>query len=704
MMDDFLRYYRLVRQAIIFFPAMTLILRAGPVVAQESGTQELMLEQLTQASEDPLPEEDENLPDIEALRKHRLNLNQASQADLLRLPGVSPWQAWQLLQYRKAFGELLDLAELQAVPGWYPEVIRALLPLVDIHSERRPLPLMKERMEKGEQMLLFRFSAMRTRDISGPFAEGRQDWAGMPAGMLLRYRFQFRDLLQWGITVEKDAGERWFPGKLLKGPDFLSLHLAIRSIGPMRALLLGDFQVNLGQGLVQWQGMAALMGSGAGSVFRKGQGIRAHRGTDEARFFRGLATEWGWRKMGLILFGSVVRRDATLAAGDSTGDIAVSSIRWSGWHRTASERAGWGQLQIRSLGSSWYWDNGRWRFSWNMVGHWFDKKLQPTPAVYQLAPLSGERWLNQGLHYQGNWGRVFLFGEAAMSQRGAMAFQQGLLMTPSRDVELAFLVRHFSPRYRTLQASAFSQQSAPSNESGIYLGMTFRPQPAWQVEGWVDMARFPWLRYRVDAPSFRVDHSISLSWKPQKKLILTQRASWSKRWLNQVIDAQPLPMPALQSLFHYRFQFEYHPDRTIRLIQRVDMTKHWMTSAEARGAMISVDLNWQPPKHPISYSARVSWFDTDNYETRIYQMERDVLYLNSMSAFYRRGTRIYLLAEVLWARYWTAWVKWSWLLYVENQDNRSRLEAETPLEKHVFHIQFRRIMGVRKVNAAKKQR
>lgn len=678
-----------------------LLLRWSPALSQETGTEETVLEHLSQASEDPLPEEDGSLPDIEALRKHRLNLNQASQKDLLHLPGVSPWQAWQLLQYRKAFGDLLDVAELQAVPGWHPDMIRSLLPLVDIHSERRPLPLVKERLAKGEHMLLFRFSATRTRDALGAYAEGREDWAGMPMAMLLRYRFQFRDLLQWGITMEKDAGERWFPGKWFRGPDFLSVHLAIRSIGPMRALLLGDYQVNLGQGLVQWQGMAALMGNGAGSVFRKGQGLRAHRGTDEARFFRGVATEWGWRKTGLILFGSLARRDATFVEEDTVGGGAVSAIRWSGLHRTASERAGLGQLRIGSYGSSLYWDNGRWRVSWNLVGHWFDKNLQPAQAPHQLAGLSGRSWLNQGLHYQGNWGRVFLFGEVAATRRGAMAFQQGLLVTPSREVELALLVRHFSPRYRALQASAFAQQSAPANESGLYLGMTFRPYAAWQVDCWVDMARFPWLRYRVDAPSVRVDHALGLSWKPQKMLILTQRASWSHRSQNMPIPGRPMPLPAPQYLFHYRFQVEYHPDRALRLIQRVDLTRAEAASGKSHGAMVSLDLNWQPPRQPLSYAARISWFDTDDYATRVYQMERDVLYLNSMAAFYRRGTRLYILVDLQMGAAWTAWVKWSWLIYAKNQSTVGPVDPGVPLGKQVFHIQFRRILGVRGAKAAK---
>ncbi|MBL0144814.1 MAG: hypothetical protein IPP48_02690 [Chitinophagaceae bacterium] len=55
---------------------------------------------------------------------------------------------------------------------------------------------------------------------------------------------------------EKDAGEQFFKGNQKQGFDFYSTHLFARNIGIVKALALGDFTVNMGQGLTQWQSLA----------------------------------------------------------------------------------------------------------------------------------------------------------------------------------------------------------------------------------------------------------------------------------------------------------------------------------------------------------------------------------------------------------------------------------------------------------------
>jgi len=51
---------------------------------------------------------------------------------------------------------------------------------------------------------------------------------------------------------------------------------------------MGDYTVNMGQGLIRWQGYALGRSSNMMSCFKQGELFRPHTGTDENRFCRGL--------------------------------------------------------------------------------------------------------------------------------------------------------------------------------------------------------------------------------------------------------------------------------------------------------------------------------------------------------------------------------------------------------------------------------
>ena len=61
-----------------------------------------------------------------------LNLNQASQVELERLPGVGPVLAQRILQYREQHGPFRDLSELRKVGGIGPKKFDSMRELVTV--------------------------------------------------------------------------------------------------------------------------------------------------------------------------------------------------------------------------------------------------------------------------------------------------------------------------------------------------------------------------------------------------------------------------------------------------------------------------------------------------------------------------------------------------------------------------------------------
>ena len=56
-------------------------------------------------------------------------------------------------------------------------------------------------------------------------------------------------------------------------------------------------------------------------------------------------------------------------------------------------------------------------------------------------------------------------------------------------------------------------------------------------------------------------------------------------------------------------------------------------------------------------TARYALFDTDDYDTRQYVFEQDVLYAFSVPALSGRGTRVYGLAQISCTRHLTLWLR-----------------------------------------------
>jgi hypothetical protein len=604
------------------------------------------------------------------------------------LPGVTPIQAANLLQYRALFGPFIDLMELQAVPSWDVQTIRQVLPYVDIREDIQPLPLFRERMHKGEHLFLLRTSVRR--DVgSSAGASVQRDWPGAAAPLMVRYSYRFRNLLQWGVTIEKDAGERFFPGGVGKGLGFWTAHLAVRSVGNIRAAVLGDYHINLGQGLVHWQSMAFRKTASPVQVVRQGLALRPYQGTDENRFHRGFAVEMGRGKFGWMVFGASDRMDAATIP-DTTGKYAysVGSMRTSGLHRTPSELAGRNALHQTVGGSSVYWSDGRWKLAWNGIAYAFRFPLAPGDDAYRFFQPTGRRWFNHSVDYSGTVKNVFLFGEIAQAGNGAVGWLQGLIASIDRRVDLSLVFRHLPNRYRAFHANAFTALSSPGGETGWYTGLSIRLNPAWRLDAWWDMYRVHWLQYRVDRPSVGKELMVMLHWKPSKILECQQRFFIGQGETNPSGAPMPMVSPEAVKRVQYRAQWAFQPTRSWQFRSRAELV--WVHAGQGtdRGMLLSADMVYKPTRSKVELSFRIAGFQADSYAARLYQFERDVQYYFAISPLYRRGLRSYLLVDVQLTPRWTCWIKYGATFFTD-QGVLPLVDEDMPTARHSLHLQLR---------------
>ena len=130
--------------------------------------------------------------------------------------------------------------------------------------------------------------------------------------------------------------------------------------------------------------------------------------------------------------------------------------------------------------------------------------------------LTGKTFGNYSIDYGYTYRNMHFFGEAASTNKRKLAFIQGMLMSVANNVDVSLLYRNISPAYQSLYTSAFTENTFPTNEKGLYTGISIKPAMGWRVDAYADVYKFPWLRYRVDAPTTGKEYMFQLTYQPNK--------------------------------------------------------------------------------------------------------------------------------------------------------------------------------------------
>ncbi len=628
---------------------------------------EQQLENVTENNEDIETEDDSYLQEMVQFIKNPIEVNYADEAELKRLRMLTPMQVQNFILYRNLVGKLVDLYELQAVPGWDIATIQKLRPYINVSIQVSAADAVKRRLKNGEHSILLRASQVpeRSKGYLLDSSTATNFYPGSPLKLLFRYKYTYRNLFQYGIVAEKDAGERFFKGKQKQGFDFYSAHIFVRKIGIIKSLAIGDFTVNLGQGLTQWQSLAFKKSVDVINIKREGEVLRPYNSAGEINFHRGVGITFSKKKWQLTLFGSYRNIDANLVSDTSqTQDDFISSLQTSGYHRTRSETDDKAVQRQLAFGGNFSYQYKRLHVGINGIQYKFKFPLIKSTEPYNLYALSGKSFGNYSIDYSYTFKNLHLFGEVAFTSKFDKAFVNGLLISASSKIDLSLLYRNISKSYQSLYTYAFTENTYPTNEKGFYTGISIRPNNAWRIDAYADFYKFPWLRYRVDAPSTGSDYLIQLNYKPNKQLEIYTRYHAESKAIN-VNPLQLTTSPVIQQpKKNWRTQISYKINTAVTLRNRTEII--WFDKkgfAEEQGFLTYFDFLYKPMLKSISGGIRLQYFETDGYNSRLYAYENDVLYSFSIPVFYDKGLRYYININYDFNKKITLWIKWAQSLY-----------------------------------------
>ena len=624
------------------------------------------LEDLTAANEDVETEDDSYLQSMQHFLKEPINLNNADAGLLEQLNILSPIQIKNLLSYRNVLGNFLNIYELQAVPAWDLNLIRRIRPFITVSQKLAVFETLNQRLKDGNHTLLFR-TAQTLEKAKGSLLDSNQSknfYPGSPQKLLLRYKYKSGNQLQYGFTAEKDAGEQFFRGAQKNGFDFYSAHFFIRNLGVIKSLAMGDFSVNMGQGLTQWQSLAFNKGGDIINAIRQSDILKPYNSAGEINYNRGIGItlkKKNWETTGFV---SHRKMDAAFNVDTINQDSYVSSLQSSGYHRTSNEIAGKGSQGQLSFGGNITYTTERFHVGANAVHYDFEHPIKKSDFLYNIYSLSGTRAGNYSIDYGYTYKNMHFFGEVATDENLDKALVSGLLINMDSKVSMSFLYRNISKAYQSLYANAFTENTNPTNESGLYSGITINPSSFLRIDAYADFYHFPWLKYRTDAPTSGNDYMLQFTYQPNKEVMISTRYRYENKPINynpNNIYFNPVTGRPKQGL---RTQFNYKLNPRISIRSRIELA--WFDKKgedPQNGFLTYVDFIYKPAKNIFSGNLRFSYFETDGYESRLYAFENDVLYGYSIPVFFDKGYRYYINGSYKVLRRLSFWTRFSQTIY-----------------------------------------
>lgn len=651
-----------------------LLLLYNPIFAQSTENPEIDLDLLIQELFPDASAEIDYEDLFEALSQlyaSPLDMNKVTRNELASTYLLTEQQLDAFFEFRHQTGPFISIYELQAIPGFDLTTIRKVRPIFTLTNTAQPLRASLKNPTHHYLMLRSR-KYLQTEKGYTPVEPGSRSvtrYAGSPLQAFGRYRYSRANMYSVGITSEKDSGEemRWMPERQIYGMDFTSFHVQLMNRGRLKNLIIGDFLLQSGQGMVFSSGFSIGKGAEAiKSAYRFSTGLRPYTSSGEAGFFRGIATTFTLsRQMELTTFYSRNRQDATIS-GNSTddGDFRTASVSSGGLHRTPAEQLKHRILRESNIGLHWQYRQPAERFQIgvSLLHTHFEIPLRKADRPYNQYEFTGTSQLLAGIHADYRWKNIRLFSETARSASKGWGNVTGSLIAINKLWDVALLFRRYDRHFHTFYGNSFAENTRPINESGQYLGIKYHPGKRWQANAYYDHFRFPWMKYQVDAPSKGYGYLLHTQWTPHKKLkIYAVVRSETKEKNNPVKEstAQPLITTKRRSAI---VNFEYNFPLKCKIRTRLQAGDFiYGNVSRSTGLAIAQDASWKFRK--LELSGRMALFNTDDYDSRQYIYEKDVLYAFSLPAYYDTGTRHFLMMRYDMHKKVKLWIRWAQTRY-----------------------------------------
>ena len=550
-------------------------------------------------------------------------------------------------------------------------------------------------------------------------------YLGDPWHHSLRYRLRAGDTWQAGFNVEKDPGEAW--GNTWTGFDSWHAYLLYRSSRPHDlTTVLGHYRLRLGCGLLMNQGFSLGKQYLTGQLLtQRSNTITPFASNAESGYMQGAAAELratvGRLRLTLLPFVSLRNLDGTYHSDTEQ----ISALQTDGMHRTTTEashrNAVWQTVAGTRLGlrGEWY-DVGI-----NALYTHLQYDYRRNVLYYNHNYFRGHQLFQTSIDYHIRALGCVIRGEVAVDDSLGIANLTAVRRKWNSSWTSALVYRYYSRHYRQLHASALSENHELQGEMGVTLDVEGQLSRHWSMQAMADFFQFGQPQYGIrESTSQGLEASVRLQYQRRSSLTsaLTYRVKCKGDYVRHQLDGQLQLQPSahlqLRTQLRARIyskeataastttsanaSFGYAASQSLLWRTRLPFLQRasslcrevlcnkspWGTNALGEGGQ-GESLQGGRGESLLLLSCQASYFDTDDYDSRIYLTERNVLYGFGLPMLYGRGLRYSITATLSLGRHFDIDLKYALTNYADRSTLSSGLQQIEGNTQHDLWLQLR---------------
>jgi hypothetical protein len=141
-----------------------------------------------------------------------LDLNKADATELFEARFITNFQALDIITHREKFSNFISIYELQVLETFSPEDVQNILPFITLNSTNISLKNFRQIWKDGSHQILSLVEVHAPKVRGSLISDTLSDltashYTGSQLYNNLRYRFDYKRNISFGINMEKDAGE-----------------------------------------------------------------------------------------------------------------------------------------------------------------------------------------------------------------------------------------------------------------------------------------------------------------------------------------------------------------------------------------------------------------------------------------------------------------------------------------------------------------
>ncbi|MCF8260953.1 MAG: helix-hairpin-helix domain-containing protein [Melioribacteraceae bacterium] len=565
-------------------------------------------------------EDSKLIEEIEYLIENKIDINSADVEELMQIPFIDNSVASKIIAFRDNYGFFTFKRAIYNVPDVPNSELEKVLPFV-YFSDEKDIDIPITKVDPRNINIILRNRILYDAQIEQGFLNGK--YQGTRLASYNRMQIKFDDRIKLYALIEKDVGESSYS-------DFHSFALSFEKILPFDNLILGNFQFKFGQGLAIWSPYAFSKGSDAiNTVDRKSRILRPYSGSNESQFFRGIAFSKELYGVRLAAFYSSNQADVTLSDQNS-----FSSINISGLHRTENEISRKNNTNVVSSGLALeYYPYKNFKTEFLYFNTKFDKKLETSERY--LPDSDFFNWYS--VNYSLDLNNIYFSGETS-SDGYNTATINNVMLALVKNVSLIFSLRVYPFDYFGLYSNGFGERNGTANETGFYSGVRLNTEYG-EFDIYYDLYNFPSSTFSSTLPTSGHDYLINYETRLSSSLSLNARIKIEEKE-EELLDGIEKKIGNVEKQ-NFRVSVDYKINPRFRLRNRVEFVNYSQSFGNnEKGWLILSDIRYNL-SGVFRFYFRTVFFETESYNSRVYQFENDLPGVMSNPPLFGKGFRWY---------------------------------------------------------------